>query len=317
MNKRSFWTAACGLAATLFTSTASAQTVSIPVIGDKWDYPFAVGGTGFRDEIPIFGAEQPVNLPMLGLSDGELNYHDSTFLIEFGPSALVPSTDYQSGNTPASYNFSSAKVILTNVEPTDGSTPWAWDLDNDFGVDDNGSSIPLYLNIHGVGFISGDSTTWDETQSYDGPCNGMFPCPPGTVAYKPRNPFPINLDDMATSISAENTAMPPSWATSVSTPGYTPGVTDTKFTVEFDLDVADPDVKTYIQEGLASGSLIFNIISNANSSGGTGGAGAVNSLFPRFAANPSVPGSNPDAAVLVFENFTDGSTNVESWDQFD
>lgn len=317
MIKKSFCTALCGLIAFAAThTTISAQTVTIPAIGDKWSYPFNFS-EGFRTDIPVFGAEQPVNDPGAGLTPGSLNYHDGTMLIEFGPSVLVSPSDYQTGAPSTEYDFTAATLILTHVAPASGDGPFTWDLSSDFGVDDFGTSVPLYLNVHGVGFTTGDATSFSETDEYDGPCPGFPPCPAGTFPYKPRNPFPLNIDDMATTLTVENDSAPVSWASSVTPIGYTPGVTTSSFSVEFELDVSNPRVKTYIQEGLASGDLLFSIISNADSSGGTGGSGSTIETFPRFAANASVPGSNPDSAILVFENFTDGTASVQSWDQFD
>lgn len=292
------------LAATIgVANLASAADLTLKVQEDSWYYPFN-GSRGNRTNIPVFAA--PV-----APGPQSFHFHDAVMIALFGPDSTTP--EYALGLSPADYDFSSVKVTLnhsTASAVTEGV--YTWELGVTPGSEYNGVALPLYLNIHGLGSTSVDLSTFGETSSY----TGLAGVPTGV----PRQPYPLNIDDAATTQSVTEIPAPTSWGTVTVSPAYTPGVANAStFPVEFDLTVSNPRVKQYIREGLASGRLFFTIISNAPASQ----TGATNT-YPRFEANnlagkPSANNpaqANPNAATITFTGFTVASTSVDQWEMY-
>lgn len=279
----------------LFAGNLSAQDITLNVQDDVWNYPFNFA-PGTRTNGALFGAE-------LSAGPQSFDYHDGIILSLFTPDGSTP--EYTTGLEASDYEFDSAVVTFNHSSSDAISEPaYIWEIGVTDGAAYFGTTPTLSLNIHGVGSSSVDLATWTESN----PFVGLAGAPTG----QERDPFALNIDESATPQNVTNEFLPTSWATSVATPGYTPGVANVNpFPVEFTLDTSNPRVKTYLQEGLASGRLFFAVISNAAAT--MGGSGAA---LPRLELNGGGgPGTNPNAATVTFTNFQT-STSVNDWMMF-
>lgn len=282
-------------------SLVSAADLTLQVQEDTWYYPFN-GNRGNRTNIPVFAA------PYAG-GPQSFNYHDAVMITLFGPNGTAP--EYTEGLAAADYDFSAVTVRLMHSPSTIVTEGvYAWELGVTTGSEYLGSSVPLYLNIHGVGSTTVDLTTFTESSAY----TGLAGAPLGTV----RQPYPLNIDPLASPQNVTETPVPTSWGTVTVSPSYLPNTPNASaFPVEFELNVTNPRVKEYIQEGLSTGRLFFSIISNAPASQ----VGATNT-YPRFEANNLAgrPGgsdplqANPHAATIQFRDFTTSVTAVKEWE---
>jgi len=277
-------------------AVSGAQTVTLDVQDDVWNYPFNFT-TGSRANGTLFAAELTFG-PQL------FNFHDGVIISRFGPDGSTP--EYTAGLPASSYDFDTAVVTFNHSSSNAISEPaYTWELGVDAGTAYFGTTPTLYLNIHGVGSDVVDLSTWTESTTYV----GLAGAPLGIA----RDPYSLNIDDAASTPSVSESFIPTSWGAVTVDNAYTPGVANANpFAVDFTLDVSNSRVKTYIQEGLASGRLFFSLISNAQASQGGAGNG-----IPRFELNGfGGPGSNPNAATITFTNFSDGSASVHNWSAY-
>jgi hypothetical protein len=229
---------------------AHAETISIGL--DRWMYPFAFTG-GTRNLSPTFGA---VGTP-------GFDNRDAQFLIGFDTSSVIPT-----GQGAANYQID-AVTVRTMVgapagfeyDPTyDAFRTYFPDTDPE-ALDDADAGRPIEL--YGVGFRNG------YTRFAFGPNDNQ---PPGfeesssfgTQDVGTRNAYPLSFAGAGTGIDVSNNVSDRiesrPWA--VATAALAPGapVTDNT-TLAFAIDLANADVRSYLQQGLNEGTLGFAISS--------------------------------------------------------
>ncbi len=242
------WAAVCaaGLLSLTFTPPLQADNADFlePTL-DRWNYPFN-STPGTRSAASTFGA-----VGAAGFDD-----RDAQFLVGFDTTGLI---DASLGSE--NYLVSDITLSLTiNVggafayDPTyDGYQTYLDNTDPNFVADsDTGRPIELF----GVGYRNGFSLgTFDEDSNFS---------PPGPPAESVRNAYALGSNGVALTDVSNNVADAfdtTPWATGIA-PSLTAGDTvpiDTVFT--FTLNLADPDVLAYVQQGLDAGQLNFMITS--------------------------------------------------------
>jgi hypothetical protein len=263
---------ALALALTLQTlSLPAQQDATFPAPSDdRWHYPFNFT-PGVRPNATIFTAS---NTP-------DFDYYDGVILLRFSletgqpgsPDVAIPT-----GLPPASYEFTGAEVTIQHDPGT--IDPYTWDTRPATLTPPNGAGQPFELKIFGVGldddFTEFTLDEWTETSPYF----GQQPGPTGDVR---RNPHPLNIDDQAAEQSVSNDPAAPAWGTGEpvygSNPGeYTPGaIAPAPFPVTFTVDVSNPRVKAYIQEGLAQGYIDWALVASVDAA-----MMSANTNVPRF-----------------------------------
>lgn len=242
-----------GLVLLLFAAMpCAAATVTFNSALDRWMYPFAFSG-GARDLAPTFGA--------VGTSG--FDNRDGQFLIGFDTAGGIPT-----GQGADNYRINSATVRAAvgapsgfEYDPTyDSFRTYLPATDVAFLADaDPGRPIEL----HGLGFRNG------YTQLSFGPNDAQPPGFEETSSFGPpgsgtRNVFPLGFltpgagQDMSNNVSQESDSNP--WAIGMTSLAAGLAVpTNTVFS--FSLDLANPDVLSYLQQGLNSGTLGFAVTS--------------------------------------------------------
>ncbi len=240
----------CGMFLSL--SPTFAANVSVASGLDRWMYPFAFTG-GTRDLAPTFGAV------------GEVGFdnRDGQFLLGFDTAAQVPI-----GLGPAHYQITSVTVRAAVGAPDgfvydstyDGYRSYL-DTADPNALPDADAGRPVEL--HGVGFRNG------YTRFQFGPNDAQLPGFEETTAFGAadrgtRNAYALGYrtpgvaDDISNNIGDGIESN--SWAigqTSLSNGGAVPSGT----VYSFSLDIANPDILAYVQQGLHDGVLGFAITS--------------------------------------------------------
>jgi hypothetical protein len=229
---------------------ADADTISVGL--DRWMYPFAFTG-GTRNLSPTFGA---VGTP-------GFDNRDAQFLIGFDTSSIIPT-----GQGAGNYQISSVTVRTMvgapsgfEYDPTyDAFRTYLPDTDPE-AIDDADVGRPIEL--FGVGFRNGYTSFSFGANDNQPPGfeeSSLF----GTQDVGTRNAYPLSFAsagagiDVSNNISDRIESHP--WA--VGSAALAPGapVTDNT-TLAFAIDLANADVRSYVQQGLNDGTLGFAISS--------------------------------------------------------
>lgn len=276
--------------------SASADTITInesnSVLFDRWMYPFN-STPGDRFTVPVFGA----------IGEADFEDRDGQLIVGFNTSSFVPT-----GQAPSSYNIASVKVRVTHstgafvYDPTydsyltysvDGVTPSPQpDLD---------PGRPIEL--HGVGLRNGYTSL------------GFGSVVPGPEVFEQgdifgldgtRNAFPLAFGVPDAEGDVSNNIVHPTlssgfesnpWAIGQATSGALPGQnvlagssSSAGETFEFTLALT-PQIRGYLQDGLANGGLFFAITSlhsTAAMAGGTNPNFYTSDHPSAFALSPQV-----------------------------
>lgn len=205
---------------------AAQVTIDTPTM-DRWMYPFNAT-PGARTTASVFGA----------VGEESFDERDAQYIIRFDTSSLVP-VGYDSTN----YNLTSLTLSMM-VGVTDGFT---------YGLSGN-SAIELF----GVGYRYGfTQASWQENTPY---------LPFGNPAQKSvRSAYALGFDENGNARDVSNNVADgfdaDAWAVGV-VAGLTPGDTVTTESVfTFTLDLTNPYVLDYFQNGLKNGWLDFAVTS--------------------------------------------------------
>jgi len=237
---------------------------------DRWNYPFN-SSPGTRGTAPTFLAS---GTPAFDERDGQ-------FLVGFNTASLgVPA-----GLNPADYQVNSLTITATH---STGSFVYDPTYDSALSADTD-AGTPIVLTGAGLrgGFTeftfgAGSSTAYAQTS----PFGNNVSSPPPDFNAQDRNAFAAdfdssgNLRDISNNVGTNfvNTAfdinpwavgqtnLNPGDAVIEAVAGVSPGSTFT-----FTVDLSDPDILGYVQQGLADGGLFFSITSlhTTSQSGGT------------------------------------------------
>ena len=268
---------ACLVASSVIASAARAEVVTIdprdfasPLsFWDRWMYPFN-GTNGSRGFAPTFAAfPDPV--------DGvEFDVKDGVFAIV----ADTGGAGIPTGEAPERYLVSSVVVTATHSVGTFEFDPsydaWQTYLETDDPAYVADGDIGRPIELYGIGLRNG-FTGISLVASEDGPPLFEEDEEFGSSDPSGRNLFPIGFDNPDSEGDVSNNVLPTGvgsgfdttpWAigrATVTPPGNTviegsPG-TSVGETFEFEVDLSDPDVLAYVQEGLASGRLGFTLVS--------------------------------------------------------
>ncbi len=245
------------------TMTVTAVEAATATVGlDRWMYPFAFTG-GTRELAPTFGAA--------GVPD--FDNRDAQFLIGFDTSSAGPP-----GQGAANYQINSVTVRALVGAPAGFAYDATYDsyrtylpaADAEF-LSDPDAGRPVEL--HGVGFRNG------YTAFSFGPNDGQPPgfeesSPFGTPGVGTRNAFPLGFltpgsgSDVANNVTDRNESNP--WAIGTTPLAAGDPVPDNA-TLTFAIDLANDDIRDYLQSGLNDGVLGFAITSLHTATQGGGG----------------------------------------------
>lgn len=280
--------AALGAAAFLAAQASSAAAADriLTCSDDRWSYPFAFSPSpATRTTASVFSAP---------LASG-FDYRDGQMLLRFRNTTTPGDPNYVPANgDPDRYGFTGAKVVIHHAPGT-----YTWDTRTPAT---NSAGRPFRLEIFGMGVDAAAAPltidTWVETTAFQGQSSGLV-----TPSGQRRNPHPLNIDAGAAEQSEANNIDAVPWGLGLPEYGtaageYTPGVAATAaFPITFTLDVSNPRVRAFIQEGLVSGGVEFVVCSTAEPPPMT-----INDTIPVLStkdAAPTIPGP-----YMVLENFT-------------
>lgn len=246
-----------------------------PPTDDRWHYPFNTSG-GARTTFPVFFSSVPIFAGTFNPRDGE------------GVFAWDTSTVVSTGYDPSAYEVAACRVTVWNTAAAQ------WNL-----TGTNGTGMPHWLEIFGTGFgPTYSASNWDETDAFVG----------GSVATPraPRDPYPINL---LTGGHAEDVTSTQRIAWAYGTPqGYVPNAMTAPFPVTFELDVLDPTIRTYLQESLSAGRLVWTLCSTIDAAQQQGGG-----INPEYVSKEGVathPGAQAARVELVLKS---PASDVSNW----
>jgi hypothetical protein len=268
---------------------------------DRWMYPFnATPGT--RPVAPVFGT--------FG-DDAGVDTRHGQFLLGFDTGEQVAA-----GLGPANYLIRRARVTATisrhnafRFDPTQDAFN-TYDTNHPAYAPDTDAGRPVEL--FGAGFRNGFTA---ETFSEDGPF--------GSPASGGRNAFAAGYNTNGTLVDVGNNvgktnALFPAFEVHPLAIGQAVGVAPGELvpggtTITFDLNLADPFVRRYLQEGCDSGRLRFTITAlHVSAFGGT-------PEWPEFFTRDSVLGSPPTLELegaLVGGTDTDSDGLPDDWEQY-
>lgn len=241
---------------------------------DRWNYPYnATPGT--RSVASTFQSPE----------EGGIVRHGH-YVFAFDTDSEIPS-----GHGEAAYEIVSARITLTTssnfevaYDPTDDSAFTYLTNGHPQYVEDNDPGRPLEL--FGAGFRNGfTSTTWTETTDF-APTGGERTVYPAT--------WDANGDEIDASMNV-NFANPFELAPFAigQMTGVNPGENiPFDSPVTFDVDLTQPGVVRYLQNGLNSGRLFFSATSLH-----AGGQGV--RTFPEYYTRDSLVGTGPTLALTV------------------
>ena len=203
---------------------------------DRWNYPFN-GTPGAQTDASLFSTGP--------FPAGQFDDRDATIVATF-----LTGADYAPGNGAGRYQINSARLTATTAPASDlafeyDPTP---DPPSFFGDPDPGRPIELF----GTGFRGGfNALSWGETGpwGFGGPLDE-------DVRFA--IPVDANGNDVSNNYRDGFAAAPFAVGQTGLAPGaFVPG--NTTFT--FDLDVANPGVQAFLQQGLNDGALSFTLSS--------------------------------------------------------
>lgn len=263
---------ALAFAGALSPTTASAEVFSVTndvVDFDRWNYPFNFT-PGTRPTAPTFLA---AGTPAFDERDGQ-------FLIGFNTAALGVPT----GRDPGDYQVQSLTITATH-----STGAFAYDATYDSALAaDTDAGRPILLTGAGLrgGFTAftfgaGSATAYAENSPFGD--NGPTP---GAPDAQDRNAFAAAFDGSGNLVDISNNlgsnfvgpafdftpwavgqaALTPGDAVVQAVAGVSPGST-----FVFTVDLTDPNIRGYVQQGFADGGLFFSITSQheTSQSGGT------------------------------------------------
>jgi hypothetical protein len=294
---RSVSLALTALAAGLLTASLPAADIVLKPSDDYLQYPFA-GNRGGRTDGFTFTSPASTGF----------NYRDSMLLFRFRSGQGGDGATFPTANAPTDYNFTAAKLTVYHATGT-----YSWDPTT--SVD--GENQAFRFEVFGMGFgPTFTDATWNQSSAFSG---SNSPAAPPDSPELPRDPYPLNLDAAAVQQNVTDVignASAPTWGTASYNPAdYTPNVpVTTAFPITFTLDVSNPRVRTYLQQGLANNSLNFVVSSVAFAAIFPAPAG---DAYPRWVLNGTAsPSPNPLSPTLTLEGFTTPPTSVNGWEMY-
>lgn len=294
------------------SASASVVQLSQPTI-DRWMYPFN-SLPGSRPAASVFGA--PGNQPTF-------DDRDAQYLVGFDTNSVVAA-----GKGASAYDVTSVTVTATIASGEFGYNPvyssyrgFLDPSDPDYvAPSPNGTSIELY----GVGFRNGYTKLSYNPSAPSPPhfkqaSNFGIPGPPSAGT---RNAFAIDFDGSGTPRDVSNNVAGRFETNpfAVATTNLLPGATVTEGTVmSFQIDLSDPFVLGYIQDGLDKGSLGFVISSLHEAS--QGGPVTYPNFFTKFSGAPGATftsltielASVPEASSIVLASCAALGVGAMGW----
>ena len=313
--------ATCVLGLALLADNRSARTGEFRVEFarpglDRWMYPFN-GSPGCRASAPVFGTLDPAS---------GVDSRHGQYLVGFDFLAQTVTNCGVVAPQPAllATNRGAANYLLRRVrftatvsrdrvfpyDPTPDAPATFRPADDPAFTPDADAGRPVEL--FGTGFRNGwDAATFWEDSPFGSPAPGQ------------RNAFAAGFDaqgalaDVGNNVGKTNAAFAPfaahpfavGTATNLNPGELVPGGT----TLAFDLDLANPRVRRYVQAGLNSGRLRFTVTSLHGSN--FGGQPA----WPEFFTRDSELGPPPTLEIegtLVEPADVDGDTLPDDWERF-
>jgi hypothetical protein len=297
--------------AALAAAGAEAQPVAIdPVEFDRWMYPFN-GTPGIRPSAPVFGA---VGTAGFDNRDGQLLIAGNTV------AAGIPS-----GLGAANYEILSVRVTVTHsigpifYDPTYDVWQSYLPVGNPARVNDTDAGRPLEL--YGIGLRNGFTSL------------SLGPAAPGTPAFEEyesfgpggvgvRNAFPLAFGVADPAGDVSNNVLHPTlasgfdpvpWAIGLTTSGLAPGAAVPQGvpgvspgeTFQFQVNVNNPSIRAYIQQGLHAGVLGFAVTSLYESAQ-TGGSN------PNFYTADSTDAAAVAPTIEISANWTRCSDGIDN-----
>lgn len=277
---------AAGLGALLLASPSLAADITIATPSDdRWVYPFNFSfppgsrATGSMFTVP----------PGIGL-----DYRDAEIALRFRTQNTDSlAADYiPTGLAPQAYEFTTVTLTVYHNSGT-----YTWDTRNPAI---NAAGKPFALEVFGFGvdappaFTGFTTETWNENSPFFGQSQGV-----STPAGQRRNPFPLSVNQNDPELSEANDINATPWGFGFpvygTNPGeYTPGVAaSVPFPITYTLDVSNPRVRAYIQEGLSRGRIEWILSSTALA----GGMGPPPPVIPVIIMKESA--AAPDPAMTI------------------
>jgi hypothetical protein len=223
-------------------------------------------------------------------------------LLRISPITTPGDPNYVPANgDPSRYGFTGAKLIVYHAAGN-----YSWDTRTPVL---NTSGKPFAIELFGMG-VDADLApltpdTWLETTPFQGQSSGVV-SPAGPASQPaPAAPRPKAAEtNVANDIEAEPWAVgEPVYGTNAGE--YEPNTAvAAPFPLTFTLDVSNPRIRTYIQEGIASGGIEFVV----TCTGEPAGMGA-DPITPVVATRENVDAPGP---MLILEGFTLPSS-ADSW----
>lgn len=274
----------------IIASTAQAGTIlTTDADSDRWVYPFN-GSPGFRDKAPTFGA----------VGGGAFDNFDGQFLVGFNTAAagvtpLGPGETYQINSITVSATHSTGALTY---DPTfDNYATYLDGSDPDF-VADSDAGRPI--EIYGAG-LRGGYASYAFAGGVTGPpfFNEGSPfafADPTLSGVRNSFAFDPSVGDVSNPVTDDLFSLSP-WAIGQaaglsagdSVPEGIPGSSAGQ-TFTFDINLSDPDVLSYLTDGLEDGGLFFTIVSlhGATQTGGTTPNFFTRNSFDPAAIAPSI-----------------------------
>lgn len=270
--------------------------------GDRWMYPHNAT-PGLRPAAPVFATWG---------DDSGVDTRHAQFLLDWDTTPAVAS-----GHAPSHYRLTRVRLTLTTLREgsfVNDSTPDPFESllypEDPRAVADADAGRPLEL--FGVGFRNGfSSATFREDSPFGSPATGE------------RNAFAAGYDvarslvDVGNNVGKLHERFPPfpsrPFAIGVITNVASGEPVPADSRVTFDLNLADPDVRGYLQQALAQGRLWF-AVTWLGESGGFAGT----PRFPDFATRDNLLFDPPHLLIegdLVGPEDLDGDGLPDDWER--
>ncbi|MGQ0627721.1 MAG: EF-hand domain-containing protein [Phycisphaerales bacterium] len=287
----------------VLATAAGAQDLVIgPPSVDRWMYPFA-SGAGTRSTAPAFAS-----LNLCG-TDDRFDDRDAQFLVIFNTTGAVAP-----GAAPESYAVSMVRLTVSVCTDVNVGTTFTYDGTHDqmatylaagdaaqgCGPDparvpdaDSGRPVELFAVAYRNGFTP---LTYLENS----------PFKPGSAFNPPwinvRNAFPMWFDVGGQALDASNhvkarTELVPLAVGQSSTPAG--GIPQDGAIFTFDLDLSNPGVRAYVQQGLAIGRVALLVTSMAFAEQET--VGSYPTFYAREAVGPLFPNASAPALMITLD----------------
>ncbi len=285
-------TAGAALAFAFASPTAADQVTVSPVDFDRWMYPFNAT-PGIRNVASTFAA----------IDDPEFDDKDGQVIVAVDTVAAgIPA-----GLAPDDYDVQSISLRLTHFsgdflyDPTYDAWQTYLEVGEPGQLDDTDPGRPLEL--YGVGLRGGYTAVVIDDDASGPPLFGEMESFGGTTGVALRPAYPLDFgtpnaeDDVSNNVREGFDPVP--WAIGLSTSGLAPGDrvpegvpgVSAGETFEFAIDLSDPAVVDYVQDGLAAGVLAFAVVSmteTVQQAGGTNPNYYLKDNFDPAAVKPSL-----------------------------